>query len=61
MRIKCSGLKLLVPEHNLNHPDVDALVQQVCRKAVPQAVEGCGFIDSGNGRGGVKDPIELTS
>ena len=35
LNIPCGSLQLLVPQHHLNHPDVDLLFQQVGGKAVP--------------------------
>jgi hypothetical protein len=36
-----------VPKQGLNRPDIDAAVEQMGRKAVPQRMEGDLFVDPG--------------
>ena len=59
MTVVRRGLEPLVPEQDLDHPDINPLLQQVGGKAVAQAVEVHGFVEPGNRGGGMKGPVEL--
>src|SRR3954470_19736613 len=59
-RIERRGLELGVPEQDLDHADVDVLLQQVGREAVAQRVRRDPLGDLGRARGGMDGPVELT-
>src|SRR5829696_6954470 len=59
-RIERGGLELGGPEQDLDHADVDVLLQQVGREAVAQRVRRDPLGDPGPGSGSVNRPIELT-
>src|SRR4051794_19845562 len=59
-RIERRGLELGVPEQDLDHADIDVLLQQVSCEAVAQRVRRDPLGDPGPVGGGVNRPIELT-
>src|SRR3954470_19068703 len=58
--IERRGLELGVPEQNVDHADVDVLLQQVGCEAVAQRVRRDPLGDLGRARGGMDGPVELT-
>src|SRR5215212_9513162 len=59
-RIERRGLELGVPEQDLDHADVDVLLQQVGREAVAQRVRRDPLGDPGPVGGDMDGPVELT-
>src|SRR3954466_8923655 len=59
-RIERRGLELGVPEQDLDHADVDVLLQQVSREAVAQRVRRDPLGDLGPLSGGMDGPVERT-
>src|SRR3954447_18909951 len=59
-RIERGGLELGVPEQDLDHADVDVLLQQVSCEAVAQRVRRDPLGDPGAVGGGMDRPVELT-
>src|SRR3954447_1470491 len=59
-RIKRRGLELGVPEQDLDHADVDVLLQQVGCEAVAQRVRRDPLGDPGPVGGGMDRAVELT-
>ena len=49
---------LPMPQQVLDHPDVDALLEQVGGEAVPQGVHGHRLVDLGHAGGGVSGALE---
>jgi hypothetical protein len=59
-RIERRAVKLGVTEQNLDHADIDVLLQEMSGKAVPQRVQRDIALDPGRLCGGVASAIELT-
>ena len=53
------GLQLLVAQEDLDHPDIDLLLQEVGGKAMSEAVQRDPLVDAGGRLGGVKGPVQL--
>ena len=57
--IERRGIELGVTEQDLDHADVDVLLEQMGGKAVPQGVERYALLDLGHMGGGMAGTIEL--
>ena len=57
--IERRGVELGVPEQDLDHPDIDVLLQQMRGEAVPQGVQGHALVDLGHLGRGMAGAIEL--
>ena len=53
------GVELGVPEQDLDHADVDVLLEQMGGEAVPQRVQRHALVDPGHLRGGMAGAVEL--
>src|SRR5919201_7100628 len=58
-RVERGGVKLLVPEQHLDDADVDLLLEQMRREAVPQRVQRDALADLGDLRRGMAGVVEL--
>src|SRR3954453_5065750 len=59
-RIERRGVELGVPEEDLDHADIDVLLQQVGGEAVSKRVRRDPLGDPGREGDGMDDPVELT-
>src|SRR5260370_27581857 len=57
--IERRGVELLVSHKDLDHADVDVLLEQVGGEAVPQRVERDALVDPGHLRRGMASTVEL--
>src|ERR1700704_723674 len=58
-RVERRGVELGVPEQDLDHPDIDVLLEQMGGEAVPQRMHGYRLTDPGHLGCGVTGTIEL--
>ena len=59
MTVVRRGLDLLVAEQDLNHPDIDPLLKQVCGERVSQTVQVHRFVEASHCDAGMERPVEL--